>query len=190
MGLAQARLYPEVVASFYKEVWEYMQGQIEDYLKWLPPKVRDAISNWTIEKVLDWQERQSAPYISQYFLDEMRGLAEGAGVDFKLVLRVHMLPELTKGHCSMFGAWGGATEGGKTLQLRALDWDTDGPFKRHSAVVVYHPTGEDSGHAFANIGFTGFIGAVTGISSKQMAISEIGVTYPDDSFGKESRKGT
>ena len=28
-----------------------------------------------------------------------------------------------------------------------------------------------------------------GISSKQMAISEIGVSFPDDSFGKESRFG-
>lgn len=29
-----------------------------------------------------------------------------------------------------------------------------------------------------------------GISSQKMAISEIGVTFPDDSFGKESRFGT
>ena len=123
MGLAQAQLYPELVASFYQDVWTYMQSQIEEcvsprfgtapspsfltrmgsprrYLKWLPPKVRDSVSSWTIEKLLDWQERQSKPFVSQYFLDELRGISDGASVDYDLVLRVHMLPELEKGASS------------------------------------------------------------------------------------------
>ena len=33
--------------------------------------------------------------------------------------------------------------------------------------------------------FMGFLGTITGVSDKQMAISEIGVTFPDDTFGKE-----
>lgn len=33
-----------------------------------------------------------------------------------------MIGEVTKGHCSMFGAWGNATLNGETVQLRALDW--------------------------------------------------------------------
>ena len=33
-----------------------------------------------------------------------------------------MIGELTKGACSMFGAWGKATSHGQTIQLRALDW--------------------------------------------------------------------
>lgn len=99
-----------------------------------------------------------------------------------------MLPSLTQGHCSMFGAWGNATmksQNGDLIQLRALDWydkcipflhlylsilidcrtkyiskrDTDGPFKDFPMVSVYHPT---DGNAFANIAFTGFIGSITG----------------------------
>jgi isopenicillin-N N-acyltransferase-like protein len=56
-------------------------------------------------------------------------------------------------------------------------------------VIVYHPN-SGNGHAFANVGFVGWIGALTGQSSAQMAISEIGVAFPDASFGKESRIGT
>ncbi len=39
----------------------------------------------------------------------------------------------------MFGAWGNATasRNGELLQLRALDWDTDGPFKNVQMLVVY-----------------------------------------------------
>lgn len=33
------------------------------------------------------------------------------------------------------------------------------------------------------------IGSITGISSQQMAISEIGVAFPDDSWGDQSRFG-
>lgn len=88
----------------------------------------------------------------------------------------------------MFGAWGSATQsrGGKLLQLRALDWDVDGPFKNYAAVIVYHPSSDADGHAWANLAFTGFTGSVTGMSSAYLAMSEIGVTYPDESFGKES----
>lgn len=52
----------------------------------------------------------------------MRGIADASGVAFKLLRRVHMIGELTKGTCSMFGAWGKATSQGQTVQLRALDW--------------------------------------------------------------------
>ena len=100
-----------------------------------------------------------------------------------------MIGELTRASCSMYGAWGDATENGKTLQLRALDWETAGPFQDFPQVTVYHPT-SDFGVPFANVGWTGFIGSVTGMSSEGIAISEIGVTYPDDTFGKESRIGT
>ena len=43
--------------------------------------------------------------------------------------------------------------------------------------------------SFANIGWTGWIGSIQGYSSKKLAISEIGVSFPDDTFGKESRFG-
>ena len=52
----------------------------------------------------------------------MRGIADASGVPFQLFKRIHMIGQLTKGACSMFGAWGKATTNGQTVQLRALDW--------------------------------------------------------------------
>jgi hypothetical protein len=46
---------------------------------------------------------------------------------------------------------------------------------------VYHPS---TGNNWAQVGWPGSIGALTGISSAQMAISEIGVSFADDSFGQ------
>ena len=92
-------------------------------------------------------------------------------------------PELTKASCSLFGAWGSATAQGtgKTYQLRALDYDTVGPFKDYNQIIVYHPT---DGHPFAEVGWPGCIGALTGMSAAGLGFSEIGVSYPDDSFGQ------
>jgi isopenicillin-N N-acyltransferase like protein len=48
---------------------------------------------------------------------------------------------LSKGSCSMFGAWGAALKNPNTLmQLRALDWVTDGGLQNFPQITVYHPT--------------------------------------------------
>lgn len=74
---------------------------------------------------------------------------------------------------------------------RALDWDIDGPFQDYPQVTVYHSDGSDAqGGTFANVGWTGWIGSITGMSAAALGISEIGVTFPDPTFGKESRAGT
>lgn len=99
-----------------------------------------------------------------------------------------MIGELTQGDCSMFGAWGAATADSKMISLRALDWDTDAPFKDYPAVIVYHPS--DNGHAFANVGFLAWIGSMTGQSSSRLSIHEIGVSFPDNTnFGNETYEG-
>jgi isopenicillin-N N-acyltransferase-like protein len=92
-----------------------------------------------------------------------------------------MFPELTKAQCSFFGAWGTASKAGHSYQLRALDFDTTGPFKDFPQVTIYHP---NEGHAWGQVGWPGDIGVLTGFSDQQLAISEIGVSYPDDSFGQ------
>ena len=45
------------------------------------------------------------------------------------------------------------------LQLRALDWDTNGPLQEAPTVVVYHP---DDGNAFANVGWAGWVASISG----------------------------
>ena len=58
-------------------------------------------------------------------------------------------------------------------------------------MIIYHndESEDDARVSWANIAWSGFIGSVTGFNSQQLAISEIGVTYPDDTFGEESRHG-
>jgi exportin-7 len=61
-------------------------------------------------------------------------------------------------------------------------------FRDYPQVTVYHPS-YGNGHKFMNIGFSGFVGGLSGFSETLLGISEIGVAYPDASFGSESRIG-
>lgn len=93
------------------------------------------------------------------------------------------------GRCSLYGLWGNATLGGKTLQLRALDFDTGASLQDYPVVTIYHPRSSKLGQTFANVAWAGYIGALTGMSSTQMGISEIGIYFTDDTFGDESMIG-
>lgn len=150
----------------------------------LPPAAAQKVAELGLAGALDLTARLTDSFVDPTYHAELDAMAAASGVDPKLVRRLHVLPELTKGSCSMLGAWDSAVADpdGLPLQVRALDWDVDGPFKDYPLVSIFEPT--DGGHAFANIGIAGLMLAITGYSEKQIAISEIGVGFPDDSFGQ------
>jgi len=154
---------------------------------WMPQWFFDDVVNVGTDAALQLEVDATIDFTPQYFLDELKGLSASAKVDFKTLEWVHLIGELTKGSCSMFGAWGAAIPANySAIQLRGLDWDMDGPFRDWPQITVYHPT---QGHPFANVGYAGFIGSFSGMSNVPTATSEIGVSYPDDTFGNESRHG-
>jgi isopenicillin-N N-acyltransferase-like protein len=196
MGYAHGSLLKQDLNTFYPMVWKYMVTEFEHEMeKKIPKWLADLIAEYGLDIALDLTYEATVRYTGPHIYQEMKGIADGASVDYKTLRRIHMIGELTKGSCSMFGAWGNATKstGGSTLQLRAFDWEADGPFKDYATVIVYHPNDLNNGtkksYKFANLGFAGWIGSFSGISENQLAISEIGVFFRDDTFGTESRLG-
>jgi hypothetical protein len=51
-------------------------------------------------------------------------------------------------------------------------------------ITVYHPSNKKYGNKWLNIGFYGWIGSISGVNEHKMGISEIGVYFNDESFGK------
>lgn len=192
-GFAHGSLFKDGTAKkFIQDVWQYMANQVENAVdNYLPAWLADIVANLGLDAALDFTEWATREYTGKYFYDELRGIADAGGIDYQTLVRVHMIAGLTQGKCSMVGAWGGAlstSAGTSLLQLRALDWDMDGPFRDFSAITVQHPASGD-GHPFLTVGMVGFIGGLTGMSATQLGISEIGVAYPDATFGSESRVG-
>lgn len=73
-------------------------------------------------------------------------------------------------------------------------------------ITVYHPRSSKLGYTFTNVAWAGrtsfdhflisqliillgYIGVLTGMSSKMLGMTSIGIELPDDTFGDESRVG-
>lgn len=197
-GYGTGTLLKSQVNATLTAVWAYFSKQVIDAINGtatelhIPPEMVDLIAEVGLELALDWQNSVVKPYTSPAIYDEIRGLADASGLSYEQIVRIHMIGELTRGQCSFYGAYGAATKGGKTLQLRALDWDTGASLQNNPLVTVYHPTDPKVGYPWANVGWAGWIGTLTAMSSNRLGISEIGVSYPDypPAFGNNSIEGT
>jgi isopenicillin-N N-acyltransferase like protein len=118
-----------------------------------------------------------SPHVHQPFKDELRGLADGAGMPLELVRRAHMLPVVGDYSCSSIAAWGKATKNGHLYQTRNLDWHLALRAHDFPCLVVYLP---NEGTAHANVSFAGYVGCNTGMNAAGIVLSEMG-----DSPGKD-----
>jgi hypothetical protein len=85
------QLMPNVYVYFEKEILEKM-----DKLK-LPEWFKEIITDKGLGFALDMQNAMVEPYTDQEIYREIQGIADGAKADYKLLVRLHVLGELTKG---------------------------------------------------------------------------------------------
>jgi isopenicillin-N N-acyltransferase-like protein len=167
MHRAVGELLQEEIAALVPAALAYLYSQVNaSYnLSWLPEPVRDWVVEYGVEAALDWTFNATQQYTPAHWGDALRGLSEGSGVSPVQLARVSMIAEWTRAQCSMLGAWGPATPSGGLVQLRALDWDVDGPFQAYPVLTVFHPDAASGGAPNAALGWAGMLGAITGVSS-------------------------
>lgn len=178
-GYAAGTLLKEDLSVFLPSVVNYIDNKldklIEKYLPFMPVWLTEYIVKNGVQAALDLTATLTRPFTPQHFIDEIDGMSKSSGISTQLITRLNMIPELIKAACSMIGAWGPAINAAGTddtlFQLRALDWDTSGPFANYPLVTIHHPN-KNSGVAFATWGWTGFVGAITGYSSASVGICE------------------
>lgn len=109
------------------------------------------------------------PYVPQKYLDEIRGLADGAEIKFEDARVCNFIPEMF--HCSGFAVMNSATKDGMLYHGRVLDYAIDWGLQEHAVVIVGQPVG---GIPFVNVSYAGFVGSVTGMNQRQVSIGEMG----------------
>jgi len=134
------------------------------------------VGGWFVNRRLDRAWRKMLPHIPERYIEELRGLSRGSGIPMKTLQRIHALPDLTSTHCASFAAFGGATQDGRLIQIRNLDWSIRSNVQKYAALMVHHPEGYEP---FVNIGWLGFIGVISGISQEGISVSEIGAETVD-----------
>lgn len=113
--------------------------------------------------------KRLAPHIPPRHRREMVALAESLDVDPELVEMANVFPELF--HCSGFAVFGSATADGKLYHGRVLDYMTTIGLQDAATTFIVAPQGR---HAFANVGYAGFIGSVSGMNSRGVSLGEMG----------------
>lgn len=100
---------------------------------------------------------------------EMDALAGTAGIPREEMQLANVFPELF--HCSGFALFGKATADGKLYHGRVLDYMTLIGLQDAATVFVVSVDGKI---AFANVGYAGFTGSVSGMNARQVSLGEMG----------------
>jgi isopenicillin-N N-acyltransferase-like protein len=107
VGYAQGELMGPMLKEFVYRTWYYISSELVAALSGpvLPQWAKRALVQKTLDRSLDWTAEMTANFTSQAYFDEARGIADATGIDYNLLWRLNMFPELTKAQCSFFGAW-------------------------------------------------------------------------------------
>jgi isopenicillin-N N-acyltransferase like protein len=118
-----------------------------------------------IQSIIEIQK----PFVPQKFIDEIAGLAAGAGIKPEEARVANFIPEMF--HCSGFALMNSATKDGTLYHGRVLDYAIDWGLQDHAVVIVCEP---DGAIPFVNVSYAGFVGCVTGMNAKHVSIGEMG----------------
>ena len=110
-----------------------------------------------------------SPHIPERHKVETRALAASLELNPDLIEALNVFPELF--HCSGFALFGKATDGGKLYHGRVLDYMTTIGLQDAATTFIVAPDGMIP---FANVGYAGFIGSVSGMNAEKISLGEMG----------------
>ena len=185
----------EMGRQFGEAMADEIKVGVEQYLH---ARVRDRLGY-----EMDYQRRCAAamePHIRPEYIEEMKGVAEGAGVTYEEILLMPTHADMVhygKGwsleaggekreagdggaqECSNFAVFGQHTVGGKLIHGRNLDWTTSTGIQEHGCVYIGLP---EEGNAFALVTYPGVIGAVTGMNARGITFGEMTSSSSDETL--------
>nr|WP_143547618.1 C45 family peptidase [Rhodopirellula sp. SM50] len=118
---------------------------------------------------LDAAFARLSPHIPDRHRIETRAMARTLGLDENLVDSLNVFPELF--HCSGFAVFGEATRDGKLYHGRVLDYMTTIGLQDSATTFIVAVDGQIP---FANVGYAGFIGSVSGMNAQAISLGEMG----------------
>ena len=123
---------------------------------------------WVFGEIESAQKRL-APFVDERYFREMDAMADASGVPRQEARLANLFPEMF--HCSGFALFGKATVGGRLYHGRVLDYMRGMGLEQNAVVMVFQP---ERGNAWVNVGYAGFIGSVTAMNDKHIAMGEMG----------------
>ena len=113
--------------------------------------------------------RRAGPHTPERFLRECRAMAAAAGITERAALSGNFFPELF--HCSGVAVRNTASTDGRVIHARVLDYMRDIHLQNYTVLQVFQP---EDGIPWMSVGYAGFLGTVTAMNLKGVAIGEMG----------------
>lgn len=123
---------------------------------------------WFFDRI-DEIYRRSSPHTPERFLRECRAMANGAGITERDAVCGNFFPELF--HCSGVAVRNTASADGRVVHARVLDYMRDINLQQYTVLQVFIPEG---GIPWVSVGYAGFMGTVTAMNARGLAIGEMG----------------
>jgi hypothetical protein len=123
---------------------------------------------WFLDDIRD-AYRRLEKFIPDSQKEEVEALADASGIGREEAKLANVFPELF--HCSGFAVFGKATADGKLYHGRVLDYMTAIGLQDAAAVFVVAREGKVP---FANVGYAGFVGSVSGMNARGISLGEMG----------------
>src|SRR5258706_541417 len=133
---------------------------------------------WFLDEI-ESAQKQLRPFMHADYLAEMDAMASAAKIDPMEIRLANYYPELF--HCSIFSVYGKATTTGKMYHGRVLDYLKGVGLEQDAVITVLEPEGRN---VWVNVGFAGFVGSVTAMNDKQLAMGEMGGHHEGEWEGK------
>ncbi len=116
-------------------------------------------------------------FIPQEYIEEMKGIAEGAGVPYEKVLYSNTFLDVVSANwvgvkptCSNFAAFPGMSKDGAVVHGRNLEWSADEKVAKMNTVFFITP---EKGTPFVTLSWPGVAGALTGMNASRISMGEM-----------------
>ena len=113
--------------------------------------------------------RRTNPFIPERFKLECDAMSKAAGISLQSGRNLNYFPEMF--HCSGAAVRGAASLGGQVVHVRVLDYMTKINLQSYAAVMVFMP---EKYNNWVSVSYAGFIGTVTAMNEKGLAMGEMG----------------
>ncbi|MGN6546611.1 MAG: C45 family autoproteolytic acyltransferase/hydrolase [Aureliella sp.] len=160
---------PEEIGTAHGQLLQEETTRCIDSVLYLFGTVQTVASGRWFREDLEAAYARLAPHIPERHLVETRAMARSLELDVELVEAINVFPELF--HCSGFALFGKATKDGKLYHGRVLDYMTAIGLQDSATTFI---VSVDGYIPFANVGYAGFIGSVSGMNAEKISLGEMG----------------
>jgi len=160
---------PEEVGKAHGELLKSEAGRCIDSVLYTFGTAQTIRTGRWFRSELEAAYKRLAPHIPERHKRETRAMAAALDLDPELVEALNVFPELF--HCSGFAVFGKATADGKLYHGRVLDYMTTIGLQDSATIFIVNVDGQIP---FANVGYAGFIGSVSGMNTEAISLGEMG----------------